>query len=179
MLLANSAYAQATILWITMTPLLYKFNSYCEVRYGSAVRHMPLETAAAAPAASIPAVVYMPPALRKGAAGWYPEFGKVGLSQSHSALPKAQPDLLCVARAGLKMPSISGGLDPQHFCLWLDALVPRISKCKQNAAASSLSQGTVDAQFMRHASLISKIYASMLIIRNTRTSSSPHRTLRS
>lgn len=63
-------------MWITVTPLIYKFNSYCEVRYGSAVRHMPLETAAAAPAASIPAVVYMPPALRKGAAGWYPEFGK-------------------------------------------------------------------------------------------------------
>ena len=76
-LLSNSAYAQATILWITMTPLLYKFNSYCEVRYGSAVRHMPLETASAAPTASIPAVVYMPPALRQGAAGWYPEFGKV------------------------------------------------------------------------------------------------------
>lgn len=79
-LLANSAYAQATVLWITMTPLLYKFNAYCEVRYGSAVRHMPLETAAAAPPASIPAVVYMPPALRKGAAGWYPEFGKVSCS---------------------------------------------------------------------------------------------------
>ena len=77
MLLANSAYAQATILWITMTPALYKFASYCEVRYGMAVRHMPIETAAAAPPASIPAVVYMPPALRKGAAGWYPEFGKV------------------------------------------------------------------------------------------------------
>lgn len=76
-LLANGAFAQASILWITMTPLLFKFNSYCEARYGSAVRHMPLETAAAAPPASIPAVVYMPPALRKGAAGWYPEFGKV------------------------------------------------------------------------------------------------------
>jgi len=76
-LLANSAYAQATILWITMTPMLYKFNGYCEVRYGSAVRRMPLETASTAPTASIPAVVYMPPALRKGAAGWYPEFGKV------------------------------------------------------------------------------------------------------
>lgn len=79
-LLSNSAYAQASILWITMTPLLYKFGRYCETRYGSAVRHMPIETAAAAPQASVPAVVYMPPALRKGAAGWYPEFGKVNKS---------------------------------------------------------------------------------------------------
>lgn len=79
-LLANSAYAQATIMWLTITPLLYKFSNYCETRYGQAVRHMPLETAAVAPQASVPAVVYMPPALRKGAAGWYPEFGKVLLS---------------------------------------------------------------------------------------------------
>jgi hypothetical protein len=86
-LLSNSAYAQASILWLTMTPMLYKFNNYCEVRYATAVRHMPLETAAAAPAASIPAVVYMPPALRQGAAGWYPEFGKVRASADSLCAP--------------------------------------------------------------------------------------------
>jgi hypothetical protein len=67
--------------------MLYKFNNYCEVRYATAVRHMPLETAAAAPAASIPAVVYMPPALRQGAAGWYPEFGKVRASADSLCAP--------------------------------------------------------------------------------------------
>ncbi len=37
---------------------------YCSIRYGHAVAHMPLETAAAAPRAEVDPLVYMPPALR-------------------------------------------------------------------------------------------------------------------
>ncbi|EIE23620.1 hypothetical protein COCSUDRAFT_63147 [Coccomyxa subellipsoidea C-169] len=74
--LANSAFVQASILWVTVTPLLYKFHSYARARYGEAVAHMPLETALAAPEARVAPVVYTPASLRPGASGWYPEYGK-------------------------------------------------------------------------------------------------------
>ncbi|KAK9864060.1 hypothetical protein WJX84_009179 [Apatococcus fuscideae] len=75
-LLANAAFVQMSILLATMTPFLWKFNRYCKVRYAHAVRHMPLETAANAPSAHIDPFIYMPPALRSRAQGWYPECGK-------------------------------------------------------------------------------------------------------
>ncbi|CAL8472023.1 g11565 [Coccomyxa elongata] len=74
--LANSAFVQASLLWVTLTPLLYKFHSYARARYGEAVAHMPLETALAAPEARVAPMVYTPPSLRPGASGWYPEYGK-------------------------------------------------------------------------------------------------------
>lgn len=49
---------------------------YCKVRYGQAVKHIPLEMAAAAPAAEVIPRVYLPPALRPGCTGWHPEYGK-------------------------------------------------------------------------------------------------------
>lgn len=147
MFLANSAYVQASVLWVTLTPLLFKFHSYATTRYGEAVAHMyvlhllrllaaknrrlwtcpwsmtiqnstiahriaicligicyvllyhvarlscsicsngdvgkhsshgcrPLETSHAAPEAKVDPIVYTPPALRPGCAGWYPEHGK-------------------------------------------------------------------------------------------------------
>ena len=33
-LLANSAYVQASLLWITLTPIIFKFNRYCKLRFG-------------------------------------------------------------------------------------------------------------------------------------------------
>ncbi len=38
--------------------------------------YRPLETSLAAPEARVDPMVYTPPALRKGAVGWYPEHGK-------------------------------------------------------------------------------------------------------
>jgi len=35
-LLANAAYIQASLLWITLTPIIYKFNRYCKLRFGEA-----------------------------------------------------------------------------------------------------------------------------------------------
>ncbi|KAK9804567.1 hypothetical protein WJX73_000229 [Symbiochloris irregularis] len=74
--MANGSYAQATILWVTTTPFLYKFHQYCTIRYGQAVKHIPLEMAAAAPPAQVNPRVYLPPALRPGCTGWHPEYGK-------------------------------------------------------------------------------------------------------
>ena len=38
--LANSAFIQTCVLWVTLIPLLYKFNRYAKTRYGAAVAHM-------------------------------------------------------------------------------------------------------------------------------------------
>ncbi len=62
--MANRAFLPAVLLWATMTPALYKFAHYCDIRYGSAVRQMPLETAAAAPKAKVDPALYLAPALR-------------------------------------------------------------------------------------------------------------------
>ena len=35
-LLANSAFIQASLLWITLTPIIFKFNRYCKLRFGEA-----------------------------------------------------------------------------------------------------------------------------------------------
>ena len=35
-LLANSAFVQASLLWITLTPIIFKFNRYCKLRFGEA-----------------------------------------------------------------------------------------------------------------------------------------------
>ena len=62
--LANAAYVQATVMWVTLTPLIYRFARFCDKRYGAAVRRMPLELAAQAPSATVNPIVYTPPALR-------------------------------------------------------------------------------------------------------------------
>lgn len=49
---------------------------YCRIRYGMAVKHVPLELAANAPAAYVDPRTYMAPALRPHAGGWHPETGK-------------------------------------------------------------------------------------------------------
>jgi hypothetical protein len=39
-------------------------------------KHVPLESATGAPRAAVDPAIYIPPALRHGCAGWYPESGK-------------------------------------------------------------------------------------------------------
>ena len=53
-------------------PTTPQFNRYCNVRFGLAVRSMPLETAAKAPMAHVDPAVYMPPR------------AQVTLTQSHA-----------------------------------------------------------------------------------------------
>ncbi len=38
--LANSAFVQACVMWVTLMPLLFRFHHYARTRYGSAVSHM-------------------------------------------------------------------------------------------------------------------------------------------
>jgi hypothetical protein len=63
-------------MWAGGTLLIWKFSTHCRKKFGEAVRNMPLETASLAPHATVPKDMYMPPALRKGCPGWYPEYGK-------------------------------------------------------------------------------------------------------
>ena len=76
-MLANRAYPQAAVMWIFITPLLYKFARFCDLRYANAIRHMPLEVAVSQPRALVPVGMYIPPAMRDGCEGWHPEIGKV------------------------------------------------------------------------------------------------------
>jgi hypothetical protein len=63
-------------MWFFATLLIWNFTKHCKKKYGEAVKNMPLETAALAPNATVPPEMYMPPALRRGCPGWYPEYGK-------------------------------------------------------------------------------------------------------
>lgn len=72
---SRGAYAQATLLWFVLTPVIYSFGSSVS-RYGRAVDRTPLEAADGAPRAEVEAIVYTPPALRPRSAGWWPESGK-------------------------------------------------------------------------------------------------------
>ncbi|GLI61840.1 hypothetical protein VaNZ11_004347 [Volvox africanus] len=76
-LLTNGAWIQATLLWCSITPGLVAFHRLCVRRYLGPLEHSPLSLAMASPPASVDPAVYMPPALREGAVGWYPESGKV------------------------------------------------------------------------------------------------------
>ena len=103
--MANRAYLPAVLLWATLTPALYKFARYCDIRYGSAVRQMPLETAAAAPQATVDPALYLAPALRCAPdaliGGCLPR-GGVGLARAKSIektgvsgpAPSRAPELL-------------------------------------------------------------------------------------
>lgn len=48
---------------------------FCVVQFGH-TKHVPLESAVGAPRATVDPAMYIPPALRHGCAGWYPEVGK-------------------------------------------------------------------------------------------------------
>ena len=106
--MANRAFLPAVLLWATLTPALYKFARYCDIRYGSAVRQMPLETAAAAPQAAVDPALYLAPALRCAPdAGWCNEAGSCKKTAAHAK------------RAGLTSgwwASHSGWCLPQHVC---------------------------------------------------------------
>ncbi|GIL64510.1 hypothetical protein Vafri_18391 [Volvox africanus] len=76
-LLTNGAWIQAALLWCSITPGLVAFHRLCVRRYLRPLEHPPLSLAMASPPASVDSAVYLPPALREGSVGWYPESGKV------------------------------------------------------------------------------------------------------
>ena len=57
-----------------MTDLGLWRSSYCERRFRAGMEHVPLEMAQMAPTADIDPIVYTPPALIPGCAGWHPEY---------------------------------------------------------------------------------------------------------
>ncbi|EFJ50262.1 hypothetical protein VOLCADRAFT_89203 [Volvox carteri f. nagariensis] len=76
-LLTNGGWMQAALLWCSLTPAIVAFHRLCVKRYLRPLEHPPLSLAMAAPPASVDSSVYLPPALREGSVGWYPESGKV------------------------------------------------------------------------------------------------------
>jgi hypothetical protein len=67
--LANSAFVQATLLWVTLTPALYRFHRKAKRRWGEAVAHMcALSGTHFLPTpASQSAVLHLTPALKRSA----------------------------------------------------------------------------------------------------------------
>ncbi|GLC35512.1 hypothetical protein PLESTB_000199500 [Pleodorina starrii] len=76
-LLTNGAWMQAALLWASLTPAILAFQRLCVARYLRPLEHPPLSLAMASPPACVDSSVYLPPALREGSMGWYPESGKV------------------------------------------------------------------------------------------------------
>ncbi|GIL63887.1 hypothetical protein Vafri_17901 [Volvox africanus] len=77
-LVVNKAWVLAVVIWVTLTPPLLIFWRYCSVNYLEPVHFPPLSVVASEPRhVHLSPLVYMPPALRPGALGWYPEQGKV------------------------------------------------------------------------------------------------------
>lgn len=76
-LLTNGGWAQAALLWATTTPALVAFRRMLRERYLQPLQHPPMSLAMSAPPAAVDPAVFLPPALREGAMGWYPESGKV------------------------------------------------------------------------------------------------------
>lgn len=69
---------QALLLWGLLTPSLLSYWRWAERRWLRPLAAPPLCMGLAAPCGcGIDPAVYLPPALRPGALGWYPEVGKV------------------------------------------------------------------------------------------------------
>lgn len=75
MLLLKEANVQGILLLLVL-PMLYVFSRYCRHTFDSRVDSMPLWLANEAPRTEIDPQVYVPPALRPGARGWFFEVGK-------------------------------------------------------------------------------------------------------
>lgn len=79
-LIAVRAYVTGTITLILSPMFPAVFRQYCMVHVVRFVKTIPLQSAAAGPTiADIDELrrVYTPPPLRRGAIGWFPEWGKV------------------------------------------------------------------------------------------------------
>ncbi|KAG2438979.1 hypothetical protein HYH02_010771 [Chlamydomonas schloesseri] len=73
----KEAYIQAILLFVTVPPILIRFNSFCYYRYEVGLRaSIPLEAAVSGPHARVDPWVYMPPPLLTQLAGWYPDWPK-------------------------------------------------------------------------------------------------------
>eukprot|EP00198_Chlamydomonas_reinhardtii_P010247 XP_001699584.1 ERD4-related membrane protein [Chlamydomonas reinhardtii] len=74
----NEAWTPGIVLVCTLTPALVVFWRFCDRAYLKPLHHPPLTLVAREPlGVRVDPLVYMPPALRPGALGWYPEQGKV------------------------------------------------------------------------------------------------------
>ncbi|KAG2454279.1 hypothetical protein HYH02_001310 [Chlamydomonas schloesseri] len=77
-LISNEAWTPGIVLVCTLTPALVTFWRFCDRTYLKPLHHPPLTLVAREPlGVRVDPLVYMPPALRPGALGWYPEQGKV------------------------------------------------------------------------------------------------------
>lgn len=73
--LAKQSYVAAGVLALTNTMIVYHVAKQFKARVGGYAHSVPLPAAKAAPRAAVDPGAYLPPPLRRGAVGWYPEWG--------------------------------------------------------------------------------------------------------
>ncbi len=83
--LTNKAYVQGALLWATLLPALAIYDLWCTRTHLQRGTSQPLSRATAVPeVAAMEQELWLPPALRPGALGWWPQGGlvweKYGLS---------------------------------------------------------------------------------------------------
>ena len=75
--LAKGGYWSGSMLAVVATVMIVMFWRYNRAHVMSMIKITPLQTAALAPKATVPRDCYLPPPLRRGAVGWFPEWGKI------------------------------------------------------------------------------------------------------
>eukprot|EP00884_Botryococcus_braunii_P022692 jgi/Botrbrau1/9106/Bobra.0305s0013.1 len=75
-LITNEGIYQGAIMIFTGPLLIYWYYRYMAYRFGKGRNSAPLLLANDGPMAHVDPAMYIPPALRPGAAGWFPEYGK-------------------------------------------------------------------------------------------------------
>ena len=73
--LAKQSYVASGVLALTNTMIIYHVAKQFKERVGGYAHSVPLPAAKAAPRAAVDPGAYLPPPLRRGAVGWYPEWG--------------------------------------------------------------------------------------------------------
>ena len=70
--------APAQVMVVTQVPAIFVYRQKVLLGMGHYARTLPLQATLAQPTAHVDPGMYCPPPLRSHAAGWYPEWGKVG-----------------------------------------------------------------------------------------------------
>lgn len=76
-LMTKGTFWEGGIYLALSTAMMVAFQVYCDKHVMSYVKVEPLTVAALGPRARVPRELYLPPALRRGAIGWFPEGGKI------------------------------------------------------------------------------------------------------
>ncbi|EFN57874.1 hypothetical protein CHLNCDRAFT_57000 [Chlorella variabilis] len=76
-LASKKAWSPCLLMLATQLPMLYVYHRKVQLSVGHYARVVPMQSTLQAPKVEVDPATYLPPPLRPGAVGWYPEWGKV------------------------------------------------------------------------------------------------------